>query len=203
MADRGRVPALRLRATFDEAVEALTRPVKVRYIPGRSGALSEGASALSYIIPQNLMKDLSSEVNVVVIVPSFSVAEHWRGIASQILSGNDITAGVERLREHTVGLTVLVNRYDGIDLPGDACRVLAIVDLPEVTSYSDVIDGEILSHTTVTLRRHIERIEQGMGRGIRSKRRLLRCCVIWLKTNRSTSVSRGARNADTRNKGTT
>ena len=117
---------------------------------------------------QALMKHLSTAVNVVVIVPSFASADHWKGIASQILSGNDVTTGVERLRENHVGLTVLVNRYDGIDLPSDACRVLAIVDLPEVASYSDLVDGEVLSHSTVSLRRHIERIEQGMGRGIRS-----------------------------------
>ena len=43
---------MRVRATFEEAVEALTRPVTVRYIPRRSRAPSEGVSALSYIIPQ-------------------------------------------------------------------------------------------------------------------------------------------------------
>jgi hypothetical protein len=29
------------------------------------------------------------------------------------------------------GLYVLVNRYDGVDLPGDACHVLVIDGLPE------------------------------------------------------------------------
>ena len=75
---------------------------------------------------------------------------------------------IEKLRKSHVGLTVLVNRYDGIDLPGDACRVLAIVGLPEVSSYADLVDSEVLNGTTVNLRRQLERIEQGMGRGVRS-----------------------------------
>ena len=65
-------------------------------------------------------------------------------------------------------LPYLFNRYDGIDLPGSACRVLAIVDLPEVTSYTDLIDGQVLTGTAVNLQRQLERIEQGMGRGVRS-----------------------------------
>ena len=51
----------------------------------------------------------------------------------QVLVGDGVADGIEKLQEGHVGLTVLVNRYDGIDLPGDACRVLAIVDLPEVS----------------------------------------------------------------------
>ena len=78
-----------------------------------------------------------------------------------------MSAGLERLRNGHVGLTLLVNRYDGIDLPGAACRVLVIVDLPEVSSYTDMVDSEVLSGTAVNLRRQIERIEQGMGRGVR------------------------------------
>ena len=49
----------------------------------------------------------------------------------------ELPMGIEKLRNSHMGLTVLVNRYDGIDLPGDACRVLTIVDLPEVSSYAE------------------------------------------------------------------
>lgn len=117
---------------------------------------------------QELLSELAKKVNVLVIVPSRSAAEEWGDAADQILIGDAVTDGVERLRDGHVGLSVLVNRYDGIDLPGNACRVLAIVDLPEVSSYSDRVDSEVLSGTAVNLRRQIERIEQGMGRGVRS-----------------------------------
>ena len=85
-----------------------------------------------------------------------------------MLMGDEVVPGIERLKKGRVGLTVLVNRYDGIDLPGDACRVLVVVDLPEVSSYAEIVDGEILGNSVHNLKRQIERIEQGMGRGVRS-----------------------------------
>jgi hypothetical protein len=124
-----------------------------------------------------LLVELAEKVNVVVIVPSEKAAEDWQG-ANQVLVGDAVVEGIEKLRNGHVGLTVLVNRYDGIDLPGDACRVLAIADLPEVSSYADLIDSEILSGTTVNLRRQVERIEQGMGRGVRSNEDY--CAVLLL-----------------------
>ena len=119
---------------------------------------------------RELLIELSKEVNVVVIVPSDATASKWKDSASQILSGHEkVVEGVEKLRTNSQpGLTVIVNRYDGIDLPGDACRVLVIADLPEVTSYSDRLDNGILGDASINLKRQIERIEQGMGRGIRS-----------------------------------
>lgn len=117
---------------------------------------------------KHMLAHLSKSVNVVVIVPSSPASRAWSDIANQILINDNVADGIDRLRNEHVGLTVLVNRYDGIDLPGDACRVLAIVDLPEVNSYADLIDSEVLSGTTLNLRRQIERIEQGMGRGVRS-----------------------------------
>lgn len=117
---------------------------------------------------RSLLVKLAKKVNVVVIVPSDPAAKQWAGHADQVLIGDKVIDGIEKLRKSHVGLTVLVNRYDGIDLPADACRVLAVVDLPEVNSYADLIDTEVLSGSAVNLRRQIERIEQGMGRGVRS-----------------------------------
>ena len=117
---------------------------------------------------RSLLVEFAEKINVVVIVPSTAAAEEWKNDAHQVLSGEHVKVGVERLRQGHVGLTVLINRYDGIDLPGDACRILAISDLPEVVSYSDLADSQVLGGTNLNLRRQIERIEQGMGRGVRS-----------------------------------
>ncbi|MCG8089142.1 MAG: DEAD/DEAH box helicase family protein [Candidatus Thiodiazotropha endolucinida] len=127
---------------------------------------------------RNLLAELARYVNVVVIVPSQLAANDWTMCANQVLIGDSVSSGIESLRNGHVGLTVLVNRYDGIDLPGDACRVLAIVDLPEVNSYVDLVDSEVLSGTVVNLRRQLERIEQGMGRGVRSNEDY--CAVLLL-----------------------
>ena len=117
---------------------------------------------------QKLLVKLAKKVNVVVIVPSSNAADDWKDNADQMLMGEGVVDGIEKLRNGHVGLTVLINRYDGIDLPANACRVLVISELPEVSSYADLLDSEVLSGTAVNLRRQVERIEQGMGRGVRS-----------------------------------
>ena len=103
-----------------------------------------------------------------IIVPSEKVSADLKGFADQILIRDNVIPGIEKLKAGHVGLTVLVNRYDGIDLPKSACRVLAIFGLPEVRSFRDAADMSVLSNSDDGLRRQMQRIEQGMGRGVRS-----------------------------------
>lgn len=117
---------------------------------------------------RDMLVDLAATHNVVVIVPGGQSREFWSDYAQELPLGDDVADVVERLRNGHVGLVVLSNRYDGIDLPGDACRVLAIFDLPEVSSLVEAQNRNALSESQPMLRRQIERIEQGMGRGVRS-----------------------------------
>ena len=133
---------------------------------------------LTTIDVKEVLVELAKQENVVVIVPSDAAAKDWAAESNQVLIKDNVADGIDRLRREHVGLTVLVNRYDGIDLPAAACRVLAIVDLPEVNSLTDIVDSEVLSGTTLNLRRQIERIEQGMGRGVRSNEDY--CAVLLL-----------------------
>lgn len=133
---------------------------------------------------RELLVELSEKVNVVVILPSKAATEAWKGDADQILIGDKVAPGIEKLRAGHVGLTVLINRYDGIDLPGDACRVLAIFDLPEVSSFREAADMNILADSKAGLRRQMQRIEQGMGRGVRSNDDY---CVVLLCGTKLTS----------------
>lgn len=117
---------------------------------------------------KGLLVDLAEKENVVVIVPSKTAAKEWEDVADQTLMASNVVGGIEKLRDGHVGLTVLVNRYDGIDLPHNACRVLVIYNLPEVASFCDLADMAVLSDSQTGLRRQMQRIEQGMGRGVRS-----------------------------------
>ena len=158
-------------------------------IPPITPASAQGMGERMILLPQELnpaltvedmktlLHRLAQEHNVVVIVPSRRASEDWNGIADQVLQGDSVADGVRRLRHEHVGLTVLINRYDGIDLPKDACRVLAIIDLPEVASLLERADMAILGDSKVGLRQQVQRIEQGMGRGIRSNDDY---CVVFL-----------------------
>lgn len=117
---------------------------------------------------QGLLSRLAQMVNVVVITPSGVVAESWTDVADEVVQGDQVAQRVQELRNGHLGMSIFINRYDGIDLPDKACRVLVIDGLPEVSSYADRLDSQILGDSNIHLRRQIERIEQGMGRGIRS-----------------------------------
>lgn len=148
------------------------------------------------LMPQELNPDLSLEQlkklcqkvaekdNVVVIVPSAFAAASWSDVANQSLVGQAVTAGIAKLRNGLQGITVLVGRYDGIDLPKQACRLLVIYNLPEVSSLVDSIDIPVLGNTRTGLQRQIQRIEQGMGRGVRSSDDY---CVVLLYGSRLVS----------------
>lgn len=117
---------------------------------------------------KTLVADTAQRINVVVIVPSNSRVEFWKDVADQVLNKDNIQAGVERLRAGHVGVTILINKYDGIDLPGSACELLVIDGLPEVYGLSERLEMLLLDGTKRQLVRQIQRIEQGMGRGVRS-----------------------------------
>lgn len=125
---------------------------------------------------KRLAVDVAKRHNVVVLVPSVRRAEFWTDVAQQTLSKENIAVGVAKLRGGHIGLTVLINRYDGVDLPDDACRLLIIDGLPESMGLLDSIESSILEGTKQQLLRQIQRLEQGMGRGVRSGED--RCAVL-------------------------
>jgi hypothetical protein len=127
---------------------------------------------------KELLTSFSGKWNVVVIVPSGYRAQYWSDVAAHSLTAENLVTGIERLKRGHVGLVVLVNKYDGIDLPNDACRVLAIDGLPDVRRDIDKVKQAILSQSQPAVVQSIQRIEQGMGRGIRSNDDY--CAVILL-----------------------
>ena len=108
------------------------------------------------------------QINVVVIVPSEHRANYWRDIADSVLKKGNIHEGINQLKNKSAGLTVLVNRYDGIDLPNDACRLLVIDGLPDVRRMIDKVEEGILLGTDRSITQITQRVEQGMGRGVRA-----------------------------------
>jgi len=112
------------------------------------------------------------DFGVVSITPSFGHANKWKSARARVTnvqnlyeSINDLKAEVKRKNAKEV--LVLVNEYDGVDLPDATCRILCLDTLP---SYSSLIDryGQETRPSSLRLRRQLaQRVEQGMGRAIR------------------------------------
>jgi hypothetical protein len=138
---------------------------------------------------KNEICNVAKQHNVVVIVPSFDRANFWSDISpSQILSSNadNIQSGVDKLKKgEFTGITVLVNKYDGIDLPDDACRMLVVDGLPSIRSEYDLAIQGMNPNDNRLCREQIQKIEQGMGRGVRSNNDF---CSIVLMGEKLTDV---------------
>lgn len=110
----------------------------------------------------------SSPVNVVVLVPSDAAAAVWSPYANEILHVQDMMPVIERMKSgERVGVVVLVNKYDGVDLAGDACRILVIDGIPTPLDAGEQREAAGLDGSATHRVRKVQRIEQGMGRGIR------------------------------------
>jgi replicative superfamily II helicase len=142
-------------------------------------------------IKQQLI-NLARNYNVVVIIPSFERLNFWEDarnqVEMQVLSSRDknIDTGILRLKSNKFkGLTILVNKYDGIDLPDDACRILVIDGLPMMRSAYDNVIQSMNPGDKRLCRESIQKIEQGMGRGVRSNNDY---CVVVLMGNKLADV---------------
>jgi hypothetical protein len=131
---------------------------------------------------RDLIVGLAADRNVVVIVPSLRRAAYWRPFAKTVLDKDSLTSGIDQLRtDPKFGLVVLIIRYDGVDLPGEACHVLVVDGLPEALSGTERIDQAQLAGSELLIARQVQRIEQGMGRATRSNDDH---CVVFLLGNR-------------------
>lgn len=130
---------------------------------------------------KNYFKQLSQHKNVVILVPSEYRSKYWEDVATVIVkSQNELNQTTNRLKSSHLGLVVLINRYDGIDLPRNACQVLVLDGLPDVRSEFEKFEEVALRDINESLIDKIQRIEQGMGRGVRSKEDY---CVVFLMGN--------------------
>lgn len=127
-------------------------------------------------------------VNVVVLVPSTKAAAAWSPYADRVHYVADLEAGVAELKAGHVGLVVLVNKYDGVDLPGKACYLLILDGVPRPMDAAERREASVLWGSETRLTRQIQRIEQGMGRGVRDNEG--HCVVLLLGSELAVPTSR-------------
>ena len=107
-------------------------------------------------------------LGAVVLAPSNRAADNWKDAATFADGSAEVEAQVASLQARTSnGPVVFANRYDGIDLPGDSCRLLVMEGLPAGTSDYELLRAATLYGGATISRMLAQRIEQGIGRGAR------------------------------------
>ena len=86
------------------------------------------------------------------------------------LGKDDVKSGFEQLTGQENVVLVLANRYDGLDLPDDACRLIILFSLPFRTHLQERFLFETLRAREVLFERIRTRVTQGMGRATRNRR---------------------------------
>lgn len=125
---------------------------------------------------EEIVKGLSApntkrKYGVVSLCPSFRLSELWKDNGADVVDGASMLERVEALKNGDCTKAVcIVNRYDGVDLPDDACRILVLDSKPQGTSLFDRYLESCRPESDVMAQRLARIIEQGLGRSVRGEK---------------------------------
>ena len=104
-------------------------------------------------------------------MPSFARCADWKALGSTIADSESVGDVIKSLKNGVFQNTlVLANRYDGIDLPDDTCRILVFDSKPHSESLIDLYEEHCRPNSEASLMRTLRSVEQGMGRSVRGEK---------------------------------
>ncbi len=130
--------------------------------PVKSKIEIQDTSKLRELVYQSL-----GAYRALIITPSFHKGQVWKGLDGDNIieaKANNIIRSIDEFKKSENKKLILANRYDGIDFPGDSCRILVFDGLPT--------EGELLNsyfYTQLKINNYIRseinaKILQGIGR---------------------------------------
>jgi replicative superfamily II helicase len=159
--------------TFDADPESVAKPLTSPSLAGVSERMilipeltpiSDSAKSLVHALVEVVSKEWKK--GALILAPSSKLAKQWEPIAKFPQVPNEISQAINNLRNNTVvEAIVLANRYDGIDLPGDSCRLLVISNLPRGVSAYELHQAATFARGELIDSEIGRRLEQGIGRG--------------------------------------
>ncbi|WP_432741622.1 DEAD/DEAH box helicase family protein [Methylobacter sp. G7] len=129
----------------------------------------------------------------VVLAPSFLKTKDWEAYGALVATKTTLPKVIDDLRKGQYEKTVvLANRYDGIDLPDNTCRVLIFDGKPFSESLIDLYQESCRPNSEATLIRTVRTVEQGLGRSVRGEKDYSVVIII------GTDITRLVRNKESR-----
>jgi replicative superfamily II helicase len=160
--------------TFDASATAVRKPISSISLAGvgERMILVPGLMKLAGVPIDSLVRHIALDIakrkgGVAILVPSGEAAKKWEDIAQYPSSTSAVTQSIKDMQDgKSFGPVVLANRYDGIDLAGNSCRLLVMNGLPQGTSDYDMYRMNVMANSSVNSLL-AQRVEQGIGRGTR------------------------------------
>ena len=121
---------------------------------------------------RDLGASLSKNVNTVSLVPSYlNVSLDYKNKGYTEVTRYNISKVLARLKSKTdKSAVIFANRYDGINLADDMCRMLIIDSLPISNSLPDRYEESCREDSDIIKVKIAQKIEQGLGRNVRSQK---------------------------------
>lgn len=143
-----------------------------------------------------LMEDFAkNKKGAIVLVSSMNDAHQWKDRGFWVVRREEAANAVHRLQDKMVDRPVVfVNRFNGIDLPNDSCRILLLDGLPSGVSDYDKLSALTFASSSFYAKSIAQTIEQAFGRGTRGSGDY--CLVLlgtedlknWVYTNTNTAL---------------
>lgn len=171
-----------LSATFDDdtdllkdlgiSKESILNPI----IPGNRKDIGERL----ILAPLRFSNDLTDEVmreniakykdkyNIVILVDAKWKAKPWSELGAEVINKDNISYAIDKLKTSKGNFMVFLNRYDGLDLKDDMCRILVLDGQPIHNDLQETYMATLLANSGTLKAKLAQTIEQGLGRGVRS-----------------------------------
>ena len=120
------------------------------------------------------------KIGIVAIVSNTKRANYYNKLGAKFPKNNqELFSVIDDLRKGNFGNTVVINnRYDGIDLPDESCRILIRDSMPFLNNYSDRYEEKCCPNSEIINKKIAQKIEQGIGRAVRGEKDYCAILVI-------------------------
>lgn len=133
------------------------------------------------LIITELMKIEQNNFGIVSIVPNTKKTKIYENQGGIIVNASNIFDEIDKLKKGVfTQVVVFNNRYDGIDLPDESCRILVIDSKPYFENLCDQYEEMCRPDSDIVNKKIAQKIEQGLGRGVRGEKDY---CVILIIGN--------------------
>lgn len=165
-------------------LERIVGVKKIHRIPVPQGWDKQGTGRRLFLFPDRtfsppdyepwLSNFLESKERSLVLTPNGLTLKYFEemlqlyGINHEIIYSKDIEETLDNFINKSDAILALTNRYDGIDLPGDTCRVLIVYGSPSSTNQQEKFLWNNLRLNIILNDRIRTRITQAVGRCTRN-----------------------------------